>query len=32
MRTEPTDNSYDPVIWTIAVALSAALLYLVLLG
>jgi len=31
MRTEPTDNSFDPAIWAIAAALSLALLYLVLL-
>jgi len=31
MRTEPTDNSFDPAIWAIAAALSVALLYLVLL-
>jgi hypothetical protein len=29
---QPTDNSYDPMIWTIAAALSGALFYLVLLA
>jgi hypothetical protein len=32
MYPEPTDNSYDPVIWTIAAALSGALFYLVMLA
>jgi hypothetical protein len=32
MQIEPTDNSFDPVIWAIAAALSGALVYLVLLG
>jgi hypothetical protein len=32
MHIEPTDNSFDPVIWAIAAALSGALVYLVLLG
>jgi hypothetical protein len=32
MRAEPSDNNYDPAIWAIAVALSGALLYLVLFG
>jgi hypothetical protein len=32
MHIEPTDNSFDPVIWAIAAALSGALIYLVLLS
>jgi len=32
MHIEPTDNSFDPVIWAIAAALSGALAYLLLLG
>ena len=32
MHIEPTDNSFDLVIWAISVAASAALVYLVLLG
>jgi hypothetical protein len=32
MHTKPTDDSFDPILWAIAAALSGALLYLVLLG
>jgi len=32
MHIEPTDNSFDPVIWAIAATLSGALIYLVLLS
>jgi hypothetical protein len=32
MHIDPTDNSFDPVIWAIAAALSGALAYLLLLG
>jgi hypothetical protein len=30
MHTQPTPNYFDPAIWAIALALSAALVYLVL--
>jgi hypothetical protein len=32
MRVEPTDNSFDVVIWAILAALSGTLVYLVLFG
>ncbi len=32
MHIEPTDNSFDPVIWAIAAALCWGVVYLVLLG
>ncbi len=32
MHIEPTDNSFDPVIWAIAAALCGGVVYLALLG
>lgn len=32
MHNGPTDNNFDPAIWAIATALSAALIYLALLN
>jgi len=32
MHIEPTDNGFDPAIWSIAAALCGGLVYLVLFG